>query len=284
MRFEDVATASVDQVAEMLTRRATNTIDHTTDIVADTVHQLITQRLSPTATGRRLLARLAQDPTDRANRTRLAEMLTDEADSDPHFGDTLGRFAAQAGILPRPTHNSSGDIHHLHADHGTIRIRQRKFHIGHFEFNTGGLIALIAIPLVLAGGTTAFVAGTMNTADLSSAVGTWTQQPGAQMISGFSIGPMNLTIAADGAFTFSMQAKMNIPNAGTGPSAPPPGFGDFSLDCTGTASADGDHFTFRTTSGFCGTFEAKLAPDGKLLDLFIDNGSVDGSVALRKVQ
>jgi hypothetical protein len=286
--IEELARSTVDAVAQRLAQRGAAAAGQVTDMAVDGIYRLITQQLQGSATGRRLLDLLQRNPADARGRTRLVEMVRDEASSDPRFADSLGRAAAQAGIFvqgagasyQQNVDNSSGDFR---GNNITGNVKYKKYHIGNIRFGTGGLaVGIVGLVAVLGGGTAAIVGVTSNSATLTSAVGRWAQ-PSQQPMTGWTVGPTELTISADGRFTFSMKAKMTIP----GGMQPPPGtmstdFGQFNFDCSGTVTPDGDHFTLRTTSGMCGTFQAKLAPSSNVIDVFISNGSVDGSQALTK--
>lgn len=288
MGFEEIARSAVEVVGGRLAQRATDAAGRLTDTALDGVYQLISQQLSGSATGRRVLESFARDPGDGQNRARVAEMVADEANGDARFADLLGRAAAGAGIFMQGPgavyrhHDSSGDLRNITVrDSRGVKISNKKYHIGSIRFGTGGLVTGIVALVALAGGGTAFIV-TRDSVELSSAVGSWEQLPGGQSIPGWTVGPISLTISADGRFTFSMRAAMDIPIEIPNTPAAPPGFGDLNLDCTGTITPDGDHFTLRTTSGLCGTFEASPGPDN-VLDVFIDNGSANGSLALTKV-
>jgi hypothetical protein len=281
--FDEMARSAVEAVAGRLAQRGTDAAGRLTDAALDGVYRLIAQRLSGSATGRRVLDLLVRNPADRQNREHAAEMLTDEASGDPRFADSLGRAAAHAGVFiqgPGASYRDSrGDFRDISIT-GARNVKFKKFHIGSIRFGTGGLVTgILALVTLGGGGTAAVVAATGDSTELSAAVGSWTQQPGGTSLPGWTVGPISLTVTADGDFTFSMRATMDVP--ADVPQSP--GFGDINLDCSGTITPDGDHFTLRTTSGPCGTFEAKPGPSD-VLDVFIDNGSTDGSLALTKVQ
>jgi hypothetical protein len=54
------------------------------------------------------------------------------------------------------------------------------------------------------------------------------------------------------------------------------------LDCGGTIEPAGDHFTLRSSTGQCGTFDAKLSADDRIIDVFLQSGSSTGSLSLNK--
>jgi hypothetical protein len=285
--YEELARAAVEVVAGRLARRGTEAAGELTDAALDGVHQLISRRLRSSATGLRVLEAFERAPVDPQSRMRVAEMVTDEANSDRHFADSLGRAVANAGVFvqgqgatyQRNTYDASGDLRDFNTDGGDVHVGDKKT----IRIGTGWLAAIVVGLIVLAGGGTAAVVTSIGkSVDLVSAVGNWEQQPGQQLIPGWTVGPLTLAISADGRFTLSMRANIEIPDDAGG-SGPPPGFGDFSFDCTGTVTPDGDHFTLRTTSGQCGTFEAKPGPDDNVLDVFVDNGSANGSLALSRV-
>jgi hypothetical protein len=277
--LDDMARSAVEAVADRLAQRGTDAAGRLTDSALDGVYQLIAHRLSGSATGRRVLDLLVRNPVDRQNQARAAEMLTDEAAGDPRFADSLGRAAAHAGVFLQGSnyHDARGDLRDFTIHGSGNKITNKKYRIGSIRFGTGGLVSGIVALVVLAGGGTAAVVAGTKSVDLSSAVGNWSQQPGGQTIPGWAVGPITLTVGADGTFTFAMRATMAVPSDAPAPA----GFGDLSLDCTGTITADGDHFTLRTTTGQCGTFEAQPGPSD-VLDVFIDNGSANGSIALTR--
>ena len=289
MSIEKLARSAVDVVAGRLAQRGTDAAGRLTDTAVDGVYQLIAHRLQGSATGRRLLALLHRNPGNEEGRAQAAEMVADEAHSDPKFAESLGRAAARAGILVQGAgasyqqniYDNSGDFRNINV-RGARDVKLKKYHIGNLRFDTGGLVAgVITLIAILGGGTAAVVATTGDSVNLASVVGRW-EQSAYQPMPGWTVGPIVLTVANDGRFTFSMKAKMGAPG-GPVPPGTPADFGQLNLDCGGMVTADGDHFTLRTTSGPCGAFEAKLAPDNTVLDVFITNGSVDGAQSLTKV-
>jgi hypothetical protein len=279
--FEDTATAAVEVVAGRLGEREVDAAGRLTDAALDSVYGLISHRLAGSATGRRVLDAFERDPANPQTRARIVEMLSDEAESDGRFAYSLGRAAANAGIFVQGPaayyRHSSGDQRNITVTGSQkVKFTSKRFHIGKLQFNTGGLVTGIAVLAAAAGGGAVAVTN-HDSVELSSVVGEWAQQPGGQTIPGWTVGPINLSISADGQFSFSMRATVSANDVPA-----PAGFGDLNLDCAGAVTPDGDHFTLRTTSGYCGTFEARPGPDD-ILDVFIENDSANGSLALTKV-
>jgi hypothetical protein len=279
--FEETATAAVEVVAGRLGKWGVDAAGRLTDAALDSVYGLISHRLAGSATGRRVLDAFERDPANPQTRARVVEMLSDEADSDGRFAHSLGRAAANAGIFVQGPaayyRRSSGDQRNITVTGSqNVKFTNKRFHIGKLQFNMGGLVTGVAVLAAAAGGGAAAVVANHDSVELSSVVGEWTQQPGGQTIPGWTVGPISLSISAGGRFTFSMRATMSANDIPTSA-----GFGDLNLDCAGAVTPDGDHFTLRTTSGYCGTFEARPGPDD-ILDVFIENDSANGSLALTK--
>lgn len=217
-------------------------------------------------------------PLDAGGHARLAAAVAGEADADPGFADALAQAVQRAGVVmgagasTRITTNSgsfSGNT-----VHGDMRVKHKQFHIGRFQFGTGGLVSAVVLLLALGGGTAAVVANAGKPVQLDTAVGRW-EQPGSSPVSGIETKPTVLTVTSDGQFTFSLGISMTMPGAGDTPGV--------DIQCRGSVTPDGDHFTLRTTAGACGTFTAKPTPDGKIMDVLLSGGSTDGSLALTKV-
>ena len=145
----------------------------------------------------------------------------------------------------------------------------------------GGLVSgIIGLIALLGGGTAAVVAASTTTpVDLASAVGHW-ERPAGNLGQGFEMGPALLTVSANGQFDFSVDLTMSVPgNTMTPPPIPP-----MNIKCSGSLSPNQDHYTLRTMSGPCGTFDATLSPDGHMIDLHLQNGSSGGSLSLTKTK
>jgi hypothetical protein len=237
------------------------------------VGQLVAQQL-----GAQEIALARRNPWDAREQARLADVVTAQLRTDQRFADSLER-AVQA-VTPTHVTHISGDGSGNRAG-GNMTIKNRRFHIGNVQFGMGGLVSSIVVLVVLLGGGSAAVYyNTKKSVDVASAVGRWQQAAGTP-ISGIDTKPTVLTVSGDGRFTFSTGYKMNIPGGGNFPTDLP--VSEVSIDCTGTIEPDGDQFTLRATTGPCGTFSAKPSSDGKVLDVFLQNGSTDGSRALSKV-
>jgi hypothetical protein len=295
MDINGLARAAVDTVARHLAQRGTDSAGRLVNAAVDRVYQLIDGRLRGHRAGRQALDTLLRDPGDPSGRAMAADLVSREAHTNQRFAHALGGAAERAGIFVQGAGASyrvednridnSGDFRNFQAG-GDIRIKQNRkhFHIGRIQFGTGGLISGIAVlVLVLGGGTAAVINATSERVSLSSAVGRW-ERPGETPAPGFETGPAVLTVDAGGRFTFTMDVRMtSVPGGGPVPSGQVQGLPDLDLNCGGTVDTAGDHFTLRSTTGPCGTFDAKLSSDGKVIDLFLSaDGSSNGSLSLRK--
>ncbi|KOV84466.1 hypothetical protein [Nocardia sp. NRRL S-836] len=233
------------------------------------VHQLLADRFRGTPVG----AALSRgEPLGGAELDHVVNAVAGEMDRDENFANALRYHVYNV--------DNSGDLRNFQAGPGA-RIRQTKryWNIGNVRVGTGGLVTGAALLVVLlGGGTAAVVLNAQSPVALAAAVGRW-EQPASTPMQGFETTPTVLTITESGEFTFSTGLTMQ----------PPPGFpqdraqpSGIRLDCRGTVTPDGDQFTLRTTAGPCGTFSAKPTADGTIMDVFLQNGSADGSTALRK--
>lgn len=282
MDMDELAQSAVEAVAGHLAQRGTDAAGRLADASIDHVYQLISSRLQRTSAGQRMLGWLHHNPADEQRRARVAEVVANEVRSDPVFAESLGHAAERAGIFVQGTGASyrhidnSGDYRNISTGRD-LQIKSRHSY-SQVKIGTGGLVVLGLV--LLCGSAAVVVAGATNSSNLDSAVGRW-EHAGDQPLPGFKTSATVLTVSSDSRFIFSFGIKMTPPGE-----APPSGFPNFSsidINCSGTVEPTGDHFTLRTTTGQCGTFEAKLSSDGRIMDVFVSNGSVDGSTALMKV-
>lgn len=279
MDIDGLVRAAVDTVARHLAQRGTDAAGRLVNAAVDRVYQLIVSRLRRSREGRQALDQLHRDPADPRARAHAADLVSEQAHADRRFAHQLDDTSRQAGIT---VHFRIGDdqrIGNVRAGRD-VRIKQKQFHIGRIQFGMGGLVSGIAVlVVVLGGGTAAVVGATAEEVSLSSAIGRW-ERPGEAPAPGIETGPAVLDVNADGAFTFAMEVRMSAP-AGT-PAIEVPGFPNLSLNCAGTVEPAGDHYTLRSSAGQCGTFDAKLSSDGRMIDLFLSNESSTGSLSLTK--
>jgi hypothetical protein len=290
MDIEGLARAAVDTVARHLVNRGTDAAGRLANAGVDRVFQLIAGRLHAHPAGRQALDSLLGDPGDPGGQEWAADLVAQEAEADPRFAGALDGAARQAGIVVQGAgarYRVGSDYRFENRDDNRVyyqgirggrdvKIKHRQFRIGRLQFGTGGLVSGIALlVLALGGGTAAIVAG--ETVSLSSAVGRW-ERPGEKLVDGIETGPAVLTVDDKGAFTFTMDMRVSLPGGQT-----PAGFPSMNLNCAGTTEAAGDHFTMRSTTGQCGTFDAKLSSDGRVIDLFLAaEGTSSGSLSLTK--
>lgn len=232
------------------------------------VHQMLVNRFRGTPVGAVLTSGQALRGPDL---TYVVDAVRREIERDRAFANALRHNVHVVTNI-----DNRGDYRDLRAGRD-VRIKNKKYQIGSIRFGTGGLVSGVAVlVLALGGGTAAVVTNLKDPVALSAAVGRW-EQPGSTPMQGFQTQPTVLTVTDAGEFAFSMGITMSAP---TGfPEGQSQGI---SLDCKGTVTAEGDQFVLRTTVGACGTFTAKPTTDGTTMDVFVQNGSPDGSIALRK--
>lgn len=248
--------------------------------------QLIVGRLRAHPAGRQALDSLLGNPADAGSQNWAADLVAQEAEGDPRFADALDGAARNAGIV---IHGDGARVGSDYRDDNRVyyqgisggrdvKIKHRQFRIGSLQFGTGGLVSGIALLVLVLGGGAAYVGGAVGQqVSLSSAVGRW-ERPGEQLMEGVATGPAVLTVDDKGGFTFTMDMVVSFPGGQT-----PPGMPSMNLNCGGTVEPADDHYTLRSTSGQCGTFDAKLSSDGRVIDLFLaTDGSSSGSLSLTK--
>lgn len=284
MDIDELARSAVEAVATHLAERGTDAAGQLMDDAINHLYQLMVGRLQRTSTGGEMLSWLQLDPADVHRRAGVAQLVTSEARNDTQFAESLGQAAHRAGIIVQGpgSWSQSGDNTIGIGSISTKTEGKTKVNIRignrHYQVGTGGLaIAVIGLVLLIGGGTTAAVLVTTNSAVLSSAVGRW-ERPGYQAGFGVEVSPMVLTISPDGRFAFSVDTKINVPEA---PPADFPGPG-VQADCHGTVEPTGDHFTLHITAGLCKNVEAKLTSDGSAIDIYSPGESTADSIRLTK--
>lgn len=238
----------------------------------DTLYHLI---------GRRIGYRPVTDFAERRGHPgRLVAEVADAARRDPGFADALDQATRQhaheqnhARFSRSPFSGNSvgGNLTQSHSGnvvHGSYKVKHG-FKIGSLNISTGGLAVGVVALIALGGGTAAVVASAGDSVTLAQATGRW-EHKGGTTVPGMTTDPFVLTVAADGAFTFTFGVSATTET----------GFDGVKVKCAGTVHPDGDHFSLRATSGECGTFTAKPGPDSTTLDVAVD----DQTIAFRKVR
>jgi hypothetical protein len=289
MDLQGLAQSTVDRIAESIAQCGTDIAGRLTDTTLNGLYRLIAQRLQNTATGAQLLDSLVSAPADDERRARVAEVIREEAARDAEFASSLRQAALHAGVLsvgPESSYRQSIDSHLGGDQFRNIggNVTNKRFQVGNVHFGFGWLaIGIVATALLITGGVAVVGAG-KDVVNLTTLAGEW-GVPGRRPMPGFTAGPTSLTVSADGKFSFSMESRMDFPSGNQPPPGTvPDGFGQFNFDCSGTVTADGDHFTFRDTTGLCGTFQAAFGPNSNVLDVFNSNGSEGGSMALARIK
>jgi hypothetical protein len=289
MDLQGLAQSTVDRIAESLAQHGTDIAGRLTDASLNGLYRLIAQRLQITAAGTQLLDSLVQAPADGERRARVAEIIREEAARDAEFTSSLRQAASQAGVFSVGPESSYWQSIESHSGGDQFRniggnVTNKRFQIGNVHFGFGWLaIGIVATALLITGGVTV-VGAKKDAVNLTSLAGEW-GRPGPQPMPGATMGPTSLTVSENGEFSFSTGWSMNFPGGNQPPPGTvPDGFGQVNLDCSGMVTPDGDHFTFRDTTGQCGTFQATFGPNNNVLDLFISDGSKGGSTALTRIK
>ncbi|TDQ00523.1 hypothetical protein [Labedaea rhizosphaerae] len=281
MDIESLAHEAVDTVTRHLRHRGADAAGRLANAAVDRVYRVIAGRLRAHPAGRQALRSLLDNPADLRCKVRATELVAREAGADRSFAETLDAAARNAGIVVQGAAaryqrmDNRGDYRDIRAGRD-VNFKNRQYRIGSIRFGTGGLVSGIAVLVVaLGGGTAAVVSASGDQVSLSSAVGRW-ERPGQQAPS-FKVGPAVLTVDDKGAFTFTMNVTISVPGQQV------PGFSGVSFDCHGTVEPAHDHYTLRSSSGQCGTFDARLSSDGHAIDLFLSSTeSSNGSLTLTK--
>lgn len=290
MDIGELAHAAVETVARHLVNRGTDAAGRLANVGVDRVFQLIVGRLRADPAGRQALDSLLGNPADPGGQNWAADLVAQEAEADPRFADALDGAARNAGIVIlgdgarvgsdyRVENRDDNRVYYQGVRAGRdVKIKHRQFRIGSLQFGTGGLVSGIAVLVLVLGGGATYIGTAGDKVSLSSAVGRWERQ-GEQLMEGVETGPAVLTVDDRGGFTFTMDMRVSFPGGQA-----PPGMPSMNLDCGGTVEPADDHYTLRSTSGQCGTFDAKLSADGRVIDLFLAaDGSSGGSLSLTKV-
>jgi hypothetical protein len=286
MDLQGLAQSTVDCIAESIAQHGTDIAGRLTETTLNGLYQLIAQRLQNTATGTQSLDSLVRVPADDERRARVAEMIREAAARDAEFANSLRQAASHAGALSVGPESSYRQNIESHSGGDQFRnisgnVTNKRFQIGNVHFGFGWLaIGIVATALLITGGVAAVGSG-KDRVSLTSLAGEWGRaQSTADAGHG---GSASLTVSANGEFSFSTEWSMDFPSGiQPPPGTVPDGFGQFNFDCSGTVTADGDHFTFRDTTGLCGTFQAALGPNSNVLDVFVSKGSEGGSMALTR--
>jgi hypothetical protein len=289
MDLQGLAQSTVDRIADSIAQHGTDIAGRLTDTTLNGLYRLIAQRLQNTATGTQLLDSLVRAPADDERRARVAEMIREAAARDAEFASSLRQAASQAGAFSVGPESSYWQSIESHSGGDQFRniggnVTNKRFQIGNVHFGFGWLaIGIVATALLITGGVTV-IGARKDAVNLTSLAGEW-GGPGRRPTQGFTTGPTSLTVSADGKFSFAMESRMDFPSGNQPPPGTvPDGFGQFNFDCSGTVTADGDYFTFRDTTGLCGTFQAAFGPNSNVLDVFNSNGSEGGSMVLVRIK
>jgi hypothetical protein len=239
------------------------------DPAADRVCRLVVSKLPGALTA------VDANALDARSHARLTDAVAGEVAADPGFAQSLARALNQAQFT-----DNSGQFNGAHVQGGihNSKFRNTKIRIGRFQIGTGGLVSGVAALVVLGGGAAVVLPKVTDQVAVSEAVGRW-ELSGSTPMAGFQTKPTVLTVTPDGKFTFSLGMSMSAPgDLPAGVNAP-----SIDVECGGTVSPDGDHFTLRSTAGACGTFTARPTADGTIMDVLLTDGSADGSLPLTKV-
>lgn len=200
MDVDGLAQSAVEVVAQHLTQRGTDAVGRLADVGVDRIYQLLASRLQRSPAGQSMLSWFHQSPADQQSQRRLAEALTGEIRDDPRFAESLRQAVGRVGVLVRDANTSQQVIDNRGKNVAgrDVRIKQHQFHIGRFQFGTGGLVTgVVGLVVLLGGGTVATVGAQAKPANLGSAVGRW-ERSGEKPLPGFETNPTVLTISPGG--------------------------------------------------------------------------------------